>query len=76
MFNRTGELVEWDEDDGSALRRFRVRSREPFLRWIMGQMDEVEIVEPPDFAPELEAMRRRVIDANPSLFPSDPEGAA
>jgi predicted DNA-binding transcriptional regulator YafY len=71
--NRVGELVE-REAGGAALRRFRVRSAGPFLRWLLGQLDEVEIVEPDDYAEELEAIRRRVIAANPGLFRADVGG--
>ncbi|MDT8369741.1 MAG: WYL domain-containing protein [Longimicrobiales bacterium] len=71
--NGVGELVE-REKDGSALRRFTVRSRDPFLRWLLGQLDDVELLEPAAFQAPLEAMRRRVIAFNPSLFA--PEGDA
>jgi len=65
--NHMGELVE-REEGGAALRRFTVRSAGPFLRWLLGQLEEVEIVEPEGWADELEELRQRVIAANPSLF--------
>ena len=40
-----GRLVE-REDDGSAVRAFEVRQVDPFVRWLLGFEDEVEVLEP------------------------------
>jgi proteasome accessory factor B len=42
-----GELME-AHPDGGALRRFEVRQVDPFLRWVLAQEGEAEIVSPPE----------------------------
>jgi proteasome accessory factor B len=42
-----GKLVE-EHPDGGALRRFEVRQVDPFLRWVLAQEGEAEIVSPPE----------------------------
>lgn len=76
--NDVGTLVEQDEDDGASIRRFSVRSPGPFVRWVLGQLDDAEIVSPPEFVEEAARLRQRVIEANPSLFREarDEEGDA
>lgn len=44
--NGEGELVE-ERSDGSAVRRFRVVQVNPFLRWVLSQVGDLEILEPP-----------------------------
>lgn len=73
--NDMGELVETDPDTGDAVRRFAVRSSGPFVRWVLGQLADAEIVAPDELVAEARRLRQRVIDANPSLFGPDGEGA-
>ncbi len=73
--NDMGELVETDTDTGDAVRRFAVRSSGPFVRWVLGQLDDAEIVAPAELVAESRRLRQRVIEANPSLFGPDGEGA-
>lgn len=53
--NGFGELLEL-RPGGEQLRRFRVRNRNAFLRWIMGLLGEARIVTPPEMHEELRAM--------------------
>jgi len=45
-------------------RRFSVRRRHPFLRWILSLAGEARVLSPPDAAEELEEMARTVIRAH------------
>lgn len=56
--NRRGEL-ESERDDGSAVRRFRVRQVDPFLRWMLSFEGAARILEP---APLRAAVRRMAAD--------------
>ncbi|HET7322332.1 MAG TPA: WYL domain-containing protein [Longimicrobiaceae bacterium] len=58
--NEVGELVR-EEEDGGAVCRFRVSQPNPFLRWVLSQGGEAEILSPPDLRSELEAMAREVM---------------
>jgi predicted DNA-binding transcriptional regulator YafY len=66
--NDVGELLETDPETGDTLRRFVVRSSGPFVRWVLGQLDDARIVSPPELVEEAAHLRQRVIDANPTLF--------
>jgi predicted DNA-binding transcriptional regulator YafY len=54
-----GELVE-QHADGSAVRRFELQQIEPFLRWVLSQEGEAEIVGPPDLRAALHRMTHAV----------------
>ena len=54
-----GELVR-EEEGGDAVRRFRVSQTNPFLRWVLGQAGEAEILSPPELREACEAMLREV----------------
>jgi predicted DNA-binding transcriptional regulator YafY len=51
--NGYGEL-EQTEADGAAVRRFRVLSSGPFLRWLLSTEADVELLGPPALAAELQ----------------------
>jgi predicted DNA-binding transcriptional regulator YafY len=57
--NAHGEPVR-DEADGAAVRRFRVRGRDPFLRWLLSTEAEVEVLEPAAVVGELRALAAAV----------------
>lgn len=57
--NGHGERVETGED-GSHVRRFRIRQVDPFLRWILSLEGEARILAPPALARELGRMAARV----------------
>ena len=57
--NGHGELLEEREDD-SHLRRFVVRRRGPFLRWILSMAGDAKIESPRDLQNELRDMARGV----------------
>ena len=57
--NGVGEQVEALEG-GAAIRRFGVRTADPFLRWLLSLQDEVAITHPPEHAAALEALREEV----------------
>jgi proteasome accessory factor B len=61
--NGSGALIE-ERADGSALRRFEVQQVDPFLRWVMSQEGEAEIVGPP----ELEQAMREMVDRVAALY--------
>ncbi|MFN2384024.1 MAG: helix-turn-helix transcriptional regulator, partial [Gemmatimonadota bacterium] len=45
--NGQGELIE-DEPEGAAVREFAVQQVDPFLRWVLAQEGEAEVVGPPE----------------------------
>jgi proteasome accessory factor B len=47
-----GELIE-EMEDGSTLRRFEVHQVEPFLRWVLSQEGDAEIVGPAELKGEM-----------------------
>lgn len=49
-------------DDGSAVRAFTVHQTNPFVRWLLGMQDDVEVLEPAALRGELKAIAQRVID--------------
>jgi proteasome accessory factor B len=57
---RHGRRVEPPGEDGSEIREFEVRSKEPFLRWLLSFRRDATVLEPRDLAEELEALRARV----------------
>lgn len=57
--NAAGVLME-TFDDGAAVRRFTVRTADPFLRWLLSLQDEVSIVQPLEHAQALEKLRAEV----------------
>jgi predicted DNA-binding transcriptional regulator YafY len=60
--NGHGEGVKEDAD-GTQLRRFLVRQRDPFLRWLLGLEGAVAVVEPAELREELTGMARAVLVA-------------
>jgi proteasome accessory factor B len=64
--NGEGELLR-EEDDGSAIRTFRVSRPNPFLRWILSLGGEAEILSPPTLREALEEMARQVL----ALYPEE-----
>lgn len=57
--NAHGERVE-TETDGAEVRRFAVHQVDPFLRWILTQEGEAEILDPPELRSALAAMASEV----------------
>jgi predicted DNA-binding transcriptional regulator YafY len=57
--NGHGSLVS-SLEDGAAVRRFRVRSVDPFLRWLLSFGLEVEVAAPAALAEHLAGLRARV----------------
>lgn len=57
--NGLGELLE-RRPCGAQLRRFRVRNRDAFLRWVMSLLGEARIVSPQEMREECRAMARSV----------------
>ena len=56
--NGYGELVE-EREDGSAVRAFEVSQVDPFVRWILGQEGEAEVLGPPELAEQVRGTARR-----------------
>jgi proteasome accessory factor B len=56
--NGHGALVE-EHDDGAQLRRFAVRRREPFLRWVLSLAGDARIEAPDDMRREFRALAAR-----------------
>jgi predicted DNA-binding transcriptional regulator YafY len=79
--NDRGALVSEDAD-GSAVRRFQVRSADAFLRWILSLGGEASIEAPAELAQALEGLRTRVaalyagLNAGPNAGPNAGKGAA
>ena len=57
---RHGRQVEPVAEDGSEVREFEVRSKAPFLRWLLSFRRDATLLEPAGLASELEALRARV----------------
>jgi predicted DNA-binding transcriptional regulator YafY len=57
--NRHGELVE-DMPDGSQLRAFEVRRRDPFLRWVLSLAGDATVRSPTSLRDEFRALAARV----------------
>jgi proteasome accessory factor B len=57
--NGEGELVE-ERPDGSAVRRFELQHPEPFLRWILSQEGDAELLGPEPLREQLRAVAARV----------------
>lgn len=57
--NRHGELVE-ELEDGAAIRSFRVRQVNPFLRWLLTFEGDAELVSPPELRRELQGLAASV----------------
>ena len=51
---------ERDEAEGASVRRFRVLSSEPFLRWLLSAEAEMELLSPPALVAELSALATAV----------------
>lgn len=75
--NGHGTLVE-EHADGSHLRRFTLRRRDPFLRWILSLGGDARIVEPEALRREFQAMVGRVAAhyGGAAADPTDPTDAA
>lgn len=58
--NGKGELVE-ERRDGAAVRRFRVRQVDPFLRWVLSLEGDAEILAPVELRGELRDLAGRVL---------------
>lgn len=71
--NGFGELLEL-RPGGEQLRRFRVRNRNAFLRWIMSLLGEARIVTPPEMHEEFRAMAGSVAGEY-DRSASDPDGS-
>lgn len=54
-------VEETRHDDGSVVRLFPLHQVNPFLRWLLGLQNEVEIMEPDELRNELREMARRVV---------------
>ncbi len=67
--NAHGEPVR-EEDAGAAIRAFRVHQVNPFLRWILTQEGDAEIVAPPEMRSALAAMAAEVA----ALYRREPAG--
>jgi len=59
--NGVGRLVE-RASDGAQVRAFDVVQPNPFLRWILSQAGEAEILEPPELVRGFREMARKVVD--------------
>ncbi len=59
--NERGALIE-TRDGGTTVRRFTVRSMDPFLRWLLSFGREVEVESPASVAAALGELRARVAD--------------
>jgi predicted DNA-binding transcriptional regulator YafY len=70
--NGYGDLVA-REDGGAAVRAFRVRAPDPFLRWLLSSEAELELLGPPDFVGELRALAASVAALHDRVPESDAE---
>jgi proteasome accessory factor B len=61
--NGHGALVE-ERAGGAALREFRVRQVNPFLRWVLSHAGEAEVTAPPELVAEQAALARAVAAAH------------
>ena len=61
--NGYGERVA-EGEDGSVVRAFEVRQADPFVRWVLSQDGEAEIVSPPELVERLRETKQRVVDAH------------
>jgi proteasome accessory factor B len=54
----------WEQThaNGSAVRAFTVHQTNPFVRWLLGMQDDVEVLEPAALSAELKAIAQRVVD--------------
>jgi len=59
--NGHGTLVE-EDDDGAQRRRFTVRRRDPFLRWVLSLAGDARVEGPDDLRAEFRALAARVVD--------------
>ena len=57
-------VEESKHDNGDVVRLFTVHQTNPFLRWLLGLQDEVEILDPPELRAELRAMAARIVEAH------------
>ena len=57
-------VLEYEESDGSAVRRFEVHQINPFLRWVLTLQNDAEIIDPPDLREELRRMARDIAAAH------------
>ena len=67
--NALGERLE-ERPDGSQLRRFTVRRRDPFLRWLLSLGGDAVVAGPDELAEEFQEMVRAVARRY-----ADPEGS-
>jgi predicted DNA-binding transcriptional regulator YafY len=70
--NEYGTLVGTDEA-GTAVRRFRVRVADPFLRWILSSEAEMELVSPPSLVEDLTSLVSEIVDLHTDMRPDDAE---
>jgi proteasome accessory factor B len=73
--NDRGTLVS-EGEDGSAVRRFQVRSADAFLRWILSMGREARIEAPAELAEALAQLRTRVARLYAEDGGGDPAGSA
>ncbi|MEJ2483458.1 MAG: WYL domain-containing protein [Gemmatimonadota bacterium] len=64
--NRMGELVR-EEEDGSAVRVFRVQQVDPFLRWILSRRGDARVIEPPELAEQVRQLASATLAAQERL---------
>jgi predicted DNA-binding transcriptional regulator YafY len=57
--NGHGRLVA-EDDDGAQLRSFRIRRRDPFLRWVLSLEGDARVEAPPDLAEAFREMAAAV----------------
>ncbi len=69
--NDRGALVS-EGNDGSAVRRFQVRSADAFLRWVLSLGREAEIEAPAELARALHDLRSRVAAIHATSGPAAP----
>ncbi len=55
-----GDGSDMDPGDGSVVRSFAVHQVDPFLRWVLSQAGEAEILEPPELVDSFRALAREV----------------
>lgn len=60
--NGYGEPADEPDPDGGAVRAFDVHQVDPFLRWILSQAGEAEILDPPEMVGAYRDLARRVAD--------------
>lgn len=70
--NRLGHLVE-RRNDGAQLRRFEVRQRDAFLRWVLSLDGDAEVIDPPEVREAWAKLIRDVLGLYRDPLPPDDE---